>query len=223
MAPPPGECVRDLVAGTAGAPFGCLRDLGQLAAIATRFASDRAMWRARVRHNPVRRWYVRLAWAADHEVWLLGWTTGQTVGLHDHGGSAGAFVVTEGELLEEHLESGEGVDLRRTRCGPGTVRSFPHRHVHDLWNPGPGVATSIHVYSPPLGSMTFYSYEKAASIRPTRIEHVAATSATRQSPARDVASRKEGTRMSTAVVANEITGAAAEAAFRLRRGARLRQ
>jgi predicted metal-dependent enzyme (double-stranded beta helix superfamily) len=218
MAPPPSERVPDLAAGNPAAPFGRPLDLGQLAAIATRFASERTVWRARVRHDPLRRWYVRLAWEADHEVWLLGWTPGQTVGLHDHGGSAGAFVVTEGELLEEHLESGEGIDLRRTRCRRGAVRRFPPRHVHDLWNPGPGVATSIHVYSPPLGSMTFYAYEKAASIRPTRIEHLAAGSPARHSPARDFVSRMAGTRMPTSVAANAISGAAAERASPLRRG-----
>jgi hypothetical protein len=28
--------------------------------------------------------------------------------------------------------------------------------VHDVGNPGPAVATSLHVYSPPLSTMTFY-------------------------------------------------------------------
>ena len=34
---------------------------------------------------------------------------------------------------------------------------WPTDHVHDVVNPGPGVATSVHVYSPPMEKMTFFA------------------------------------------------------------------
>ena len=35
-----------------------------------------------------------------YEVWLLGWTPGQSVGLHDHGPANGAFIIVDGTLTE---------------------------------------------------------------------------------------------------------------------------
>jgi hypothetical protein len=59
-----------------------------------------------------------------YEVWVIGWTTGQNVRMHDHGSSAGAFVVTEGELTEVlPIEDGGGA-VERTL---GTGRPAPDR------------------------------------------------------------------------------------------------
>ena len=145
-----------------------------LAGVVARFASTGGLWRPYVRHDPTRRCYVRLAWTPEHEVWLLCWELGQAVDLHDHGGSAGAFVVTEGLLREEYVDAAE---LRRLRVRPGLVRSFPAGHVHTVWNPGPGAATSIHAYAPPLRSMTFYARDTAAGLQPTHVELVPKTAA----------------------------------------------
>ena len=145
-----------------------------LAGVVARFASAGGLWRPYVRHDPTRRWYVRLAWTPEHEVWLLCWELGQAVDLHDHGGSAGAFVVTEGLLREEYVDAAE---LRRLRVRPGLVHSFPAGHVHTVWNPGPGAATSIHAYAPPLRSMTFYARDTAAGLQPTHVELVPKTAA----------------------------------------------
>jgi Cysteine dioxygenase type I len=143
-----------------------------LAGVVARFASAGRLWRPYVRHDLFRRWYVRLAWTPEHEVWLLCWEVGHAVELHDHGGSAGAFVVAEGVLREEHVD---GAGLRRIRCRPGTVRSFAAGHVHTVWNPGPGAATSIHAYAPPLRSMTFYAHDPAAGLQATHVELVPKT------------------------------------------------
>ena len=39
----------------------------------------------------------------DYEAWLLTWLPGQSTGLHDHGGSAGAFTVLSGVVEESTL------------------------------------------------------------------------------------------------------------------------
>ena len=46
------------------------------------------------------RWFVRLSTNPRYDAWLIGWHAHQGVDLHDHGGSAGALYVVEGELLE---------------------------------------------------------------------------------------------------------------------------
>jgi Cysteine dioxygenase type I len=141
----------------------------RLAAMVAAYAATPRLWRAAVRHDTSRRWYVRLAWSTEHEVWLLGWTAGQAVDLHDHGESAGSFVVTEGALCEEHVA---GAGVRRVRYEQGAVCSFAAGHVHTVWDPGPGPATSIHAYSPPLRSMAFYAREPGMGLRRTRVERV---------------------------------------------------
>src|SRR5262245_34784611 len=71
-----------------------------LADIAAGLAAAPPLWRAVVRHDPDGRRPVRLLATDRYEVWVIGWTTGQHVRLHDHGASAGAVVVAEGELVE---------------------------------------------------------------------------------------------------------------------------
>jgi hypothetical protein len=75
-------------------------------AIAARYAASPEQWPVAPRFNPVDRWYHRLAVADDHEVWLLTWLPGQGTDLHDHGGSAGAFLVSGGTLTEETVTTG---------------------------------------------------------------------------------------------------------------------
>lgn len=138
-----------------------------LATVVARFASAGRLWRPFVRHDPTRRSYLRLVWTPEHEVWLLCWPPGQLVDLHDHGRSAGAFVVTDGMLREDHLDGGT---WRKAPWRRGVVRTFASGHVHTVWNPGPGMATSIHAYAPPLQSMTFYTRDADSGLRPTHVE-----------------------------------------------------
>ncbi|MGH9095434.1 MAG: hypothetical protein ACRDXE_09770, partial [Acidimicrobiales bacterium] len=67
----------------------------QLAILVERIGHQDMLWRPIVRHDFDHRWYVRLHWSRSVEVWLLGWQPGQDTRFHDHGGSSGAFVVTE--------------------------------------------------------------------------------------------------------------------------------
>jgi predicted metal-dependent enzyme (double-stranded beta helix superfamily) len=133
-------------------------------------ASVERSWRPFVRHDPTRRSYRRLVWTPEHEVWLLCWPPGQLVDVHDHGRSAGAFAVTDGSLREDHVDAGS---WRKLICRPGVVRTFPAGHVHAVWNPGPVPAISLHAYTPPLESMTFYSRDVEAGLQPARVELVA--------------------------------------------------
>src|SRR5688500_16575160 len=58
------------------------------------------LWRPHVLHSVTERARVRLLATPAYEVWLLGWTPGQSVGLHDHGGANAAFFVVDGTLTE---------------------------------------------------------------------------------------------------------------------------
>src|SRR6478672_11531500 len=51
---------------------------------------------------------------------------------------------------------GSGRLLQR-RIPRGRVRSFGPGYVHNLANAGPGLATSIHAYTPRLTTMTYYA------------------------------------------------------------------
>jgi hypothetical protein len=53
-------------------------------------ATSPERWLALVRYDADHRWYQRLGWDEDHEVWLLSWLPGQRTGFHDHGSSGGA-------------------------------------------------------------------------------------------------------------------------------------
>jgi len=129
-------------------------------------ASD--LWLAAVCHDPAARRPVRLLASDAYEVWVIGWTTGQHVEPHDHGRSAGALLVVEGALVEVLPQAG-GPPVERP-LGPGPVRHVPVGTVHDVVNRAPEPATSLHVYSPPLSSMTYYD---PATLAPVGTEEIA--------------------------------------------------
>ena len=88
------------------------------------------------------------------EIWVIAWPAGSRTGWHDHLESEGAFHVVEGELLEQTWSPGT-VHNRTLVAGEG--RSFGRHHAHDVSNPGPRPALSVHVYSPSLRGMTRYA------------------------------------------------------------------
>lgn len=116
-------------------------------------ARAESLWRPHVAHDPDDRVRLRLLATPAYEVWLLGWTPGQSVGLHDHGDANGAFVVVDGELTETSVVDGRLVDAVRVA---GTVGRIPAGSLHDVANRSAANATSIHVYSHPLTAMGFY-------------------------------------------------------------------
>ena len=97
--------------------------------------------------------YQRVLATDAYEAWVIHWPSGGALDLHDHGGSAGAFSVVSGQLDEATVDAGDTVV--RT-VGPGETVSFDSSHVHAVVNRGVSVATSVHVYSPPLTSMIYY-------------------------------------------------------------------
>jgi len=133
-------------------------------------ARDADTWRALARHDPQRRWYVRLTANRHYDAWLIGWHGHQGVDLHDHGGSAGALFVVDGELLETAGRLGVEGGLREQRITAGNALAFGPGHVHWVVNPSPKLATSIHVYSPALTTMDFYETGTDSSFRWLRTE-----------------------------------------------------
>jgi Cysteine dioxygenase type I len=142
---------------------------GALLGIIDDVASAVAVWAHLVEHDPGQRSTLRLVATDLYEVWLLGWTPGQHVELHDHGPSHAAFQVVDGTLTELVREHG---GIRRLTVGVGSRRTVPSGTVHDVLNDSSSVATSVHAYSPPLSAMTFYD---ATATRPLRSERIAPT------------------------------------------------
>jgi predicted metal-dependent enzyme (double-stranded beta helix superfamily) len=121
----------------------------RLAEKARELAAAPQEWLHRVRLDPDGRWYERLHLDADHEIWLISWLPGQSTGLHDHGGSAGAFAVALGTLEEDRVRT-------RRDVGAGHAHAFGPGYVHDVRNTSDAPAVSVHVYSPPLATMRRY-------------------------------------------------------------------
>jgi predicted metal-dependent enzyme (double-stranded beta helix superfamily) len=146
LAPSPAEALPTLRRTTPGALFHLA---GQLARRAD-------LWRPHVQFAQHTRHSVRVAVTEAYEAWLLTWLPGQSTGLHDHGGSAGAFTVLEGEVDEAALapprRHAPAALVHRTLVA-GRVRAFGDGYVHDVINTGRRPAVSLHVYAPALDTM----------------------------------------------------------------------
>lgn len=129
-------------------------DVTMLADIVTGLAAAESLWRPHVAHDEAARARIRLLASPAYEVWLLGWTPGQSVGLHDHGDANGAFVVVDGELVESTLVGCAVTSVTLATDGVGMI---PIGAVHDVANRSTRLATSIHAYSRPLTAMGFYT------------------------------------------------------------------
>jgi mannose-6-phosphate isomerase-like protein (cupin superfamily) len=138
-----------------------IRPATGLAAVARRYAEDPSSWPFAPRFNPDSRWYARIGGDSGHEAWLLTWLPGQSTDLHDHGGSAGAFVVVSGVLTEHVVRPDQAgrVVPREVTLPAGAARAFGARHVHRIVNTGHLPAVSLHVYAPALRRMTRYTID----------------------------------------------------------------
>jgi rhodanese-related sulfurtransferase/mannose-6-phosphate isomerase-like protein (cupin superfamily) len=125
----------------------------ELARIVADFASSSDGWIDRVRLRTDGRWYERMYQGPDHDIWLISWMPGQSTGFHDHGESAGAFLVATG-ALEEHRPGEQPIVIL-----PGQTRVFESDYAHDVRNVSSGPAVSIHAYSPPLSEMNEYEWD----------------------------------------------------------------
>lgn len=132
----------------------------------TRFYADEVRSDAYpyVRYEERDRWHLRLHRDQRVDVWLISWLPTQGTQLHDHGGSAGAFTVISGMLDESVYVPPKG-DLRQRKHPAGRSVGFGARHVHDVRNTSAAPAVSVHAYSRPLTSMTFYDLHEGGLSR----------------------------------------------------------
>ena len=131
-------------------------DTATLSDIVDGLARAEDLWRPHVHHDARERARIRLLATPAYEVWLLGWTPGQSVGLHDHGGSNAAFFVVDGTLSETTVPDRLTRRLVTRDIPAGHVGVVRAGQVHDVANRSRKLATSIHAYSKPLRSMGFY-------------------------------------------------------------------
>jgi predicted metal-dependent enzyme (double-stranded beta helix superfamily) len=124
-----------------------------LATIVDGLAVAETLWRPLVRHDPNDRTSARLLATDAYDVWLLGWWPGQKVELHDHGAAAAAYRVVEGTLVD--VSAPDDGPIRRTRVGAGALHRVEAGVAHSVEAVNVGLATSLHVYSPPLAEMGF--------------------------------------------------------------------
>lgn len=144
--------------------------LTDLVALTRRVAAEVHAGRHAVVIDQDRRWYRRIQGDDFVDVWLISWTTEQNAELHDHAGSLGALTVVSGALTETRWTA-NGLRGRRLRAGRSV--GFGAGHVHDVANPSPAPAVSVHAYSPPLTAMSYYEVD-GGRLRRTRSELVAA-------------------------------------------------
>lgn len=102
------------------------------------------------------RGFVRLLESPSYEAWLIAWAPSGALELHDHGGSAGALHVVRGELVELFTDAIDRRPLRSRPVRAGQDLPLPATRIHEVWNPGPRTAVSVHVYSPRIRTMTFF-------------------------------------------------------------------
>ena len=134
----------------------------ELLSIARWYASRPDRWSVAPRFDPDRRWYHLISDDPHVQVWLLSWLPGQTTGLHDHGGSSGAFVVVQGTLREHTTtahQPGDPAPLAELTVPTGVGRSFGPHYIHQVTNASSEPAVSLHVYGPALRQMTRYRVE----------------------------------------------------------------
>jgi hypothetical protein len=154
----------------------------------TRFLADevRSGHYPFVEFDPQTRWHQRIYRDPRVDVWLISWLPEQGTQLHDHGGSAGAFTVISGVLAEAvYIRSGRDAGLLREReHNAGRSIGFDRQYVHDVRNLSDAPAISVHAYSSPLTSMTFYDVHEGEldelatlvtddpepGVRPTRLQ-----------------------------------------------------
>ena len=101
----------------------------------------------------------------EYDLWLIHWGPNSGTPLHDHGDSAGALYVVEGELVERRPRRVGSRGLKRRKLLPYEVRSMSVEHVHSIANESATTATTVHVYSPPLWVMSHYEVGDRAGLR----------------------------------------------------------
>ena len=126
------------------------------------------LWQHHVRFAQDSRFTVRIAVTSNYEAWLLTWLPGQSTGLHDHGGSAGAFIVLKGvinEMVVADAETPSALTLVHRNLTPGRPRAFGESYLHDVGNIGQVPAVSLHVYAPVLETMRRFAVDGSGRLQ----------------------------------------------------------
>ncbi|MDL4776193.1 MULTISPECIES: cysteine dioxygenase [Thermomonosporaceae] len=114
--------------------------VGQLAARVHALAARPGDWWHRVTFDAAAPVRVPLGGADGTGLWLTVWPPGHRTGLHGHAGAVVSAVIV-GELAEVTLAS-DGVAGRALRAN--RVRVHGGGHTHELTNPGPSYAITLH-------------------------------------------------------------------------------
>jgi hypothetical protein len=94
-----------------------------------------------------------LIWTPAYEVVLQRWPAARPGDLHDHGLSHAAVCVVDG-VVQETVVDQQGTRAHRRAEGEGSV--LRAGTLHRISNAGPGPATTVNVYAPPLHEITSY-------------------------------------------------------------------
>ncbi len=140
--------------GRLGLPAGRLSQQ-ELEQVACQVAASPELWQGLVVDSPGKRWWLVLCRTAAYEVRVLSWEFDQSSGWHDHRGSSGRYVVTEG-ILREQSRGDDGLSVTKSRHLAGDHGSFGPGSVEHLMHEEGEPAVSIHAYSPPLSNLTLY-------------------------------------------------------------------
>ncbi|MET0910024.1 MAG: cysteine dioxygenase family protein [Ilumatobacteraceae bacterium] len=140
-----------------------------VAVIAAGLAAVSVPWELSTGTHPTERCYELLLATDQYDAWLIHWPAGTGLDAHDHGGSTGAFAVVGGLLDEDITVDGRTVTRR---FGAGQTAAFDGDHVHAVINRADVGATSVHVYSPPLRTMSFYRDSPTGDRAVARVEPV---------------------------------------------------
>ena len=113
-----------------------------------------------------RRRYACLLDTPLYDAWLIEWSPSSNLELHDHGGSQGVVFVAAGRVVETYTDLDQRHCPRTQIVDAGEAFSIAATRVHEMSNPGPADALSVHVYSPPLRAMTFFDHRPDSFLIP---------------------------------------------------------
>ena len=121
----------------------------------------------RYQRNMIRR-------TSGYELVCLCWRSGQRTPIHDHFGSACAFVVVEGIATETRFErtpSGLICPAWTRHHEPGYVCASAEADIHQVANSGPPGTEliTLHCYTPPLREFNVYTLDTPTAFDPNAV------------------------------------------------------
>lgn len=96
-------------------------------------------------------------------VYLLGWRENEYTDIHDHGDCEVGVYVIQGTVVEDIYAApprgrDRDISLAWSRfLSAGQMITCPKQYIHQVGNPFPEVAATLHVYGPALSEMNLFS------------------------------------------------------------------